>query len=336
MNQVSINSPAPQEVATPADAEKGGLGARFGLPGFSVADLALLIGLIAVALPTMIFVASTTWTGEQGAHGPIVLMTGLWLLWREWPGVKHLANAPALWKVIALLVPAAIVYAVARITQIIEIEGYVMYGVLVIGFYAVVGAKPLIKLAFPLIYLAFIFPPPDTVIYTLTLPIKVAISEAAVWLLQLFGYPIGGTGVTIQIGQYQLLVAAACAGLNSIVSLSALTIFYIYIRHMGERRYQLVLLLFVLPVAIMANFFRVLILILLTYHAGAAAAESFLHDMAGLTMFAMALGLIFLVDLLLAKFFEKPKSDSAPDDDASLEAEIEAQAKAQANKAESA
>ena len=47
MNQVSINSPAPQEVATPADAEKAGLGARFGLPGFSVADLALLIRYVA-------------------------------------------------------------------------------------------------------------------------------------------------------------------------------------------------------------------------------------------------------------------------------------------------
>ncbi|WP_379551784.1 exosortase V [Qipengyuania sp. DGS5-3] len=279
------------------------------LADFRWPDLLFIAGLLAVAVPTMIFVARSTWTGEQGAHGPIVLMTGLWLLWREWPAVRHLSQAPAFWKVIALIIPALIAYALARITQIIELEGYIMYGVLVIACYAVVGAKPLIKLAFPIIYLAFIFPPPDTVIYTFTLPIKVAISETAIWLLQLFGYPIGGTGVTIQIGQYQLLVAAACAGLNSIVSLSALTIFYIYIRHMGDRRYQLTLLLFVLPVAIAANFVRVLILILLTYHAGEAAAQSFLHDMAGLTMFAMALLMIFLVDMALARFFGSKEAE---------------------------
>jgi exosortase len=312
MNQLSTNPSASQTSKPVSEASNAGRNGSGLIAGFKVADIALLIGLLAVAIPTMIFVASETWTGEQGAHGPIVLMTGIWLLWREWPGVKNLSSAPAIWKVLLLLIPAGAIYALARITQIIEIEGYVMYGVVLIGVYSVIGAKPLIKLAFPLIYLAFIFPPPDTVIYTLTLPIKVAISEAAVGLLQFFGYPIGGTGVTIQIGQYQLLVAAACAGLNSIVSLSALTIFYIYIRHMGERGYQLVLLLFVLPVAIMANFFRVLILILLTYHAGAAAAESFLHDMAGLTMFAMALGLIFLVDLGLSRLFEKRNAAEQP------------------------
>ena len=215
---------------------------------------------------------------------------------------------PAAWKVAALLVPTLVLYMLARITQIVELEGYLMYAVLVIVFYGLVGAKPLRALAFPLIYLAFIFPPPETLIYTFTLPIKIAISESAVAFLQTLGYPIGGTGVTIQIGQYQLLVAAACAGLNSIVSLSALTVFYIYIRHNEDRRYQIALLLFVIPVAIAANFLRVLILILLTYHAGEAAAQSFLHDLAGLTMFALALILIFLVDVILGRFFRRPRA----------------------------
>ncbi len=256
----------------------------------------------------MFFVARETWTGEQGAHGPIVLMTGLWLLWREWPSVRHLSEAPASWKVAALIVPMLLLYMLSRITQIIELEGYLMYAVLVIVMYSLTGFRPLFALAFPLIYLAFIFPPPETLIYTFTLPIKIAISESAIALLQVFGYPIGGTGVVIQIGQYQLLVAAACAGLNSIVSLSALTVFYIYIRHKNNRRMQIGLLLFVLPVAVVANFLRVLILILLTYHAGEATAQSFLHNLAGLTMFALALVLIFLIDLTLGRFFRRART----------------------------
>lgn len=271
----------------------------------TVPNLVFALGFLAVMLPTLTFVARETWVREEGAHGPIVLMTGLWLLWRKWPSVRPLAAMPPGWRVGALLTPLLLLFMLARITHIVEIEGYVMYAALLVAIYGLIGGRAIAKLTFPLIYLAFMFPPPETVIYALTMPMKVAISESAIALLKQFGYPIGGTGVTIQIGQYQLLVAAACSGLNSIVSLSALTVFYIYVRHSEHIRYAVVLLLFVIPVAVVANFIRVLILILLTYHAGEATAQSFVHDLAGLTMFALALMLIFLVDRGLSYFLER-------------------------------
>jgi exosortase len=270
--------------------------ARFGL-----ADLLFAAGFLALALPTLIFVARETWSGEQGAHGPIILMTGIWLLWTKWPTVRDRARPPAAWRPAVLLIPLLLLFPLVRITHIVEIEGYVMYVAALAALYALIGGKVMWQLAFPLVYLAFIFPPPETVIYALTMPLKVAISDASISLLKLFGYPIGGTGVMIQIGQYQLLVAAACSGLNSIVSLSALTIFYIYVRHSDNLRYTAMLLLAVVPVAIAANFIRVIILILLTYHAGEATAQGFLHDLAGLTMFATALILIYLCDLVLQR-----------------------------------
>jgi exosortase len=267
------------------------------------ADLLLLASLLALILPTLVFVAKSTWSTEQGAHGPIVLMTGIWLLWTKWPSVRDDVRRPPAWRAALLVVPLLLLFPLARITQIVEVEGYVMYATVLAVAYALVGGRVMGKLAFPLFYLAFIFPPPETVIYAITMPMKIAISEASISFLQLFGYPIGGTGVTIQIGQYQLLIAAACSGLNSIVSLSALTIFYIYVRHSGNLRYAAVLLLAVVPVAIAANFIRVLILILLTYHAGEATAQGFMHDLAGITMFATALLLIYLLDLVLQRAF---------------------------------
>ncbi|QYU68909.1 exosortase V [Leptolyngbya sp. 15MV] len=268
---------------------------------FRLADLVLLVGLALVIIPTMIFVARETWSSEEGAHAPIVLMTGIWLIWTKWPSVREYVQPPAAWKVIPLVAALLAAYALARITQIAEIEGFVMYGAALACAYALTGGEVLRRLAFPLIYLAFAFPFPETLIYAITMPLKIAISESAIFLLKLFGYPIGGTGVTIQIGQYQLLVAAACSGLNSIVSLSALTTFYIYVRHSDNLRYAAILLLAVVPVAIAANFVRVLILILLTYHAGEAAAQGFMHDVAGLFMFATALLMIFLLDVVLQR-----------------------------------
>ncbi len=109
----------------------------------------------------------------------------------------------------------------------------------------------------------------------------------------------------IQIGQYQLLVAAACAGLNSIISLSVLATFYIYIRHAGDLARALVLAVFIVPVAMAANFVRVLILILLTYHAGEAAAQGFLHNFAGMTMFVAALLIMFAIDSAVGPLIDR-------------------------------
>ncbi|MGX7953592.1 exosortase V [Tsuneonella sp. HG249] len=275
------------------------------LAAFGWADFLLAAGLLAIALPTLVLVGRSTWSSESGAHGPIILATGLWLLVHKWPEVRHLVRPPSAGAALLVFVLAAPVYLLARITQIVELEGYAMYLLALGALYAIVGWRVMRALAFPLIYLFFAFPPPETLIYTLTLPIKVAITQSSIAMLQFAGLPIGGTGVMIQIGQYQLLVAAACSGLNSIVSLSALTLFYIYMMHQHERRRQLILLAFVLPVAIAVNFLRVLILILLTYYAGEGVAQSFLHDLAGVTTFVLALLLMASIDAVLGRVMRR-------------------------------
>ena len=278
----------------------------------SLPNLVLIAGLLAVILPTLVFVAESTWSGEQGTHGPIILATGLWLLWHKRESVLPLVAPPPAWKGLALLIFFVPLFALSRITQIVEIEGYALYCVVLATLYFIAGGRILWALAFPLFYLSFVFPPPDTIIYSATLPIKVAITKGSIALLQMFGYPIGGSGVSIQIGQYQLLVAAACSGLNSIVTLSALALFYIYLVHNERRRlHQVLLLLLILPVAIASNFLRVIFLILLTYYAGEATAQSFLHDLAGISMFILSIGLLYLIDKLLARILRKPTTPSA-------------------------
>jgi exosortase len=226
------------------------------------------------------------------------LATGLWLFWRRWPEIRYrrrLGNAPL---TILGFVATAILYILARITGVIEVEGFMMYGLLLVVGYYLFGWGVLRGLWFPIVYMLFIFPPPDTVVAMITQPLKIAISQTAINLLYLFGYPIAGSGVTINIGQYQLLIAAACAGLNSLISLSAIGLFYIYIRHNANWRYAVLLMLAIVPVAIMANFIRVLVLILLTYHLGDAAAQGFLHNFSGITMFLFSVLGIFGVDAL--------------------------------------
>ena len=267
----------------------------------SLADLALIIGVAAILLPTMIEVGQFNWTTEQGGHGPIVMAIGLWLLWRE---VKS-SSAPRKPgnPVIGSLALAGLlaVYLVSRITGILEIEALAMYGALIVGAYMLFGGALIRSVWFPLLYLALTLPPPDSVVAAVTQPIKIAISEWAVSLLYALGYPIASSGVTIQIAQYELLVAAACAGLNSIISLGAICLFYGYLRHRSNLLAFVVIALSVIPIAVFSNFVRVIILILITYYLGEAAAQGFLHDFAGLTMFAVALLSVFVIDSIFTR-----------------------------------
>jgi exosortase len=262
-------------------------------------------------LPTMVRVARDTWSTEQGGHGPLVLATGLWALWRELKNanVERTPGNPAI--AVPLLAIFVGFFVAGRITGIIEIEAFSMYASLLAGAYLILGGRLMKKIWFPLAYLAFALPPPDTVVAAITQPIKIAISEWAVYLLYLFGYQVASSGAIIQIGQYQLLVAAACAGLNSIVTLTALCLFYVYLRHRSNVLALLIIALAAIPIAIVSNFVRVLVLVLVTYYFGDAAAQGFVHDFAGLLMFSVALLTIFAVDQLASPLVRRITPESA-------------------------
>jgi exosortase len=274
---------------------------------FTVANVVLAIGLAALVLPTMYQVARDTWSTEQGGHGPLVLATGIWALWRELRSTDVERRPGNLVIALLLMLVALVAFVVARITGILEIQAFSMYGALIVGAYMLFGSALLRAIWFPLVYLAFTLPPPDTTVAAVTQPIKIAISEWAVSLLSAAGYPIANSGVTIQIGQYELLVAAACAGLNSILTLTALCLFYVYLRRRSNPVAFVVIALAAIPVAIISNFVRVLVLVLVTYYLGEAAAQGFIHDFAGLLMFAVALLTIFGIDKLAEPLFGSHK-----------------------------
>ena len=269
-----------------------------GLPPWLAAHWLLWLGLAAITIPTMISVAVQSWSTEQGAHGPIVLATGIWLILQLRQEIPPLMKRGNLAIAFALLVPCLLLYVVSRITTTLELEGIGLYFCLVVAFYAYCGTAVMRLLWFPTFYFIFLFPPPDSLVATLTQPLKINISRAAVALLDACGMTIARKGVIIQVDQYDILVAAACAGLNSIISLSAIGLFYIYVRHNANWRYALLLMIAILPVAILANFVRVLLLILITDFMGDAWAQGIFHETAGMIMFAVALLSIFGIDRL--------------------------------------
>jgi exosortase len=134
------------------------------------------------------------------------------------------------------------------------------------------------------------------VVLALTGPLKAAVSVAATKLLFWLGFPVARSGVVVTIGQYQLLVSEACAGLQTMFTLEAMGLLYANLRSSGSWTLNTLLAVLVVPVSFMANVVRVVILMLVTYWFGDAVGQGFVHGFAGLVLFTVALLLIFGLD----------------------------------------
>lgn len=268
------------------------------------ADLApwliVALGLVVMYVPTFVDLFRTIWATDEQAHGPIVLGLSLWLVWRKWPSMASLpaSNArPALaWP---MLVIAGLFFALGRSQGILIFEvGSLVW--MIAGVLLLLRGPAAVRLMwFALFFMLFMIPLPGVVVDTLTAPMKMAVSYVAEQVLYAAGYPIARTGVMLQIGQYQLLVADACAGLHTLFTLEALGLLYLnVVRHASVLR-NISLAILIVPISFTANVIRVMVLTLITYHWGDEAGQGFLHGFSGMVLFISALLLIIVADSAL-------------------------------------
>jgi len=262
--------------------------------------LPVILGYMFLLLPTLYRLANGAWATEEQAHGPIILLLSVWLLFRGWPDMlgRCVSVNPARsgWMVLLL---GLVMYVLGRSQHILSFEllglQIIAVAVLVLKF----GWLALRTLWFPFFFLLFLVPLPGTVVSMLTMPMKMAVSYVTEHILFAFGMPISRSGVILQIGQYQLLVADACAGLQTLLTLEALGLFYLnVVRHTAALR-NVLLALLIIPISFTANVIRVMVLTLITYYFGDAAGQGFLHGFAGMVLFVTALTLILSVDSML-------------------------------------
>lgn len=262
----------------------------------------LLLGLLLLTVPTIASLSNSAWSTDAGAHGPIVLATGMWLLYHD--GLRIPASgARARWRrVLPLLIGGLTIYVFGRAYDFISIEGFGLY--LTFGAFVLrlAGLAALRRHAFPLFYLALCLPPPGWVMTKLTAPLQVLVSWASEGIAATLAIPIEREGVVLHVAQYQLLVEDACAGLNSLFGLTAISLLYIFLAHRASLKHAAILLLAVIPIAILANIIRVFGLIVITYNFGDAAAQGFMHSTTGMVMFILGLLLIMGFDHVLSRW----------------------------------
>lgn len=264
--------------------------------------LIVLAGLCVLYVPSFIDLFKGLWSTAEQAHGPIVLGVSLWLLYRQWPAMLARSagrrSSAAGWPTFII---GLLLYVLGRSQDILIFEIGSLIWLLAAVLLVLRGAVAVKAQWFALFFMLFMIPLPGAIIDAITMPMKIAVSAAAENVLYWRGYPIARSGVILQIGQYKLLVADACAGLQTLFTLEALGLLYLKLTHSTSALRNTILAILIVPISFVANVIRVMVLTLVTHYYGDAAGQGFMHGFAGMVLFVSALLIIMGVDSALRR-----------------------------------
>lgn len=278
----------------------------------------VVFGLLVLYVPTYWMLAHGLWNSEEQAHGPIVLVVTLFLIWQRRAvfsgGAGVLPTRAEVATGWTLLVIGLLAYALGRSQDILLFEVGSQIPVILGALLITLGTRAARALWFALFFLIFMIPLPGFIVDAATGPLKQYISVIAEHVLYAAGYPIARSGVMLTVGPYQLLVADACSGLHSMFSLSAMGLLYLYLMQRTSITRNLIIMAAILPIAFAANVVRVMVLVLVTYHLGDEAGQGFLHGFAGIMLFVIGLLFLFVLDWLLGFIFpDRPRAHAQAD-----------------------
>lgn len=227
------------------------------------------------------------------SHGFFVPLFSLFVIWSEREKLRNLAGEPSWSGLLVLLFGLAVLTAgslgaelfLSRISLLVTIAGLV-----VISY----GWNHLRAIFFPWVFLLFMIPIPTIVLNQITFPLQLLASKVAAVTLPLTGVPVLREGNIIQLPAMALEVAEACSGIRSLMSLATLAIIYGYLLE-PRTSIRVILALASIPIAVLANSFRIFGTGLLVQYWDPEKAEGFFHTFSGWLIFVVSLAMLFLL-----------------------------------------
>jgi len=264
-----------------------------------LAVVALLTGMLVYSYWPGMLNAQASWSNPQYSHGWIVpLCTIALLFW--WRQPVEPVTASARLTGLGLLAGSFLVRLVCAHFRIITIDMYTFVPA-VAGVVLLAGGWSMFRWAWaPIITLFFMFPLPDEATRYLLGPLQTLATMVSTYALQTIGLDAYREGNKIVLGESQVLgVVDACAGLRMLTIFIWLAVMIVLVSG-GEWWENLIIAASAIPIALVVNSTRITVTGVM-YTIDPVMAEKIFHDWAGYFMMPMALGLLFLVQWLLAK-----------------------------------
>jgi exosortase len=228
---------------------------------------------------------------SNNSHGILVPLISVYFIWQKREILRKVkisnSNLGAVVLIISmgmyLLSYAGAVAVISRAMIVFSLIGLVLFTL----------GKTIFKLlSFPVLFLIFMIPVPDSIVGVVALPLQLFVTNISSFIIHAFSIPVYQEGNMLYFTQTQLEIAEACSGIRSLVSLAMLSVIFAYMCDKGWVR-KATLLASAIPLALFANIVRVSGTGVLAHFCGDKVARGFLHEFSGLAVFAFGFVVLF-------------------------------------------
>jgi exosortase len=237
------------------------------------------------------------WNEEEYSHGFLIPFISLFLVWQKREQLRAIPMRPA-YTGLALAVLSFVVYATGIIGADLFLQRISIVGAIAGATLYVTGWSMFRALMFPVAFLIFMIPLPGIIFNSVAFPLQLLAAQIATDVMQVCAIPVFREGNVMHLAATSLDVEEACSGIRSLISLSALGVLFAYIT---ETRWlpRVLLVAMVVPIAIVANVFRVTVTGLLAHYVSVDTALGLFHSVGGLSVFVVATLLLLAVSKLM-------------------------------------
>jgi exosortase len=252
---------------------------------------------VAAALLLLVYAPTVRWLWHRwtmgvwyNGHGLFIPMVVAWAAWGALKPYRERPPASSAWG-FAFLLPALTLHALDTgiHTELLSAASIVLAAPgLSLLFLGVERTK---AIAFPLALLPFMLPIPLAFTERLHLGLRRLATWAISQIVPALGIPVYAEGTTVHVSNGVLEIADACSGFSTLYAALAVAVLTAYACQDWRRR--LLVLGTAAPIAILANWTRVALLVVLVEWRGLDVLDTWVHVASGLLTFAMALPVIF-------------------------------------------
>ena len=259
------------------------------------AGLFIAFGWQAISLLTDVYKGS-----EDYSHGFVVPLVSLYAAYeirKKYPHETYTANWLGLPIALlgSLIVILGIWYRYALLPGGLGVQSITGTGlfILLIGLSCSLGGIQIIKrYLFPLGYMAFAVPWPESLTNKITVPLRSIVTDVSVDIIRQCGIAVFQEGNVIHLATATLGVADACSGIRSLWIMLATAVAFGYFLRCGLVR-SLILFILAFPLSVLFNIIRVVATGMLVAWNGPQWSTGTKHEMTGAVVFL--LGVITLV-----------------------------------------
>lgn len=249
----------------------------------------VLLGFTATYWPTVVSIEAIWRRSATFAHGYLVIPIAFWLIWLR---RKKLATAAAkpFWPALALVASAGLGWMLGRLADVVALEQFSLYAMMIGSIVAVLGLAICREIAFPLAFLVFAIPFGEFLVPVL----MDRTADFTVVALQASGVPVFRQGNDLTIPSGHWAVVDACSGVRYLIASVMVGALYAYLCYRSVRK-RLAFLAVSIIVPIVANWLRAYMIVMLGHLTNNRLAVGVDHLIYGWIFFGIVITTMFWI-----------------------------------------